>query len=139
MSRVADYTIKGFLYQFNKTLLEILNSPTGSAITVEGIVEDVEISTPTELIAIQCKYHEASDSFTMSSIFSPVLQMMTHFKANPSANVRYILFGHYPSVNPSNPPLVGDKELRAVLESKKQGPAGFHILAWYKFRCQWLQ
>ncbi|MGA2525126.1 MAG: hypothetical protein ABSF79_00705 [Smithellaceae bacterium] len=26
MSRAADYTIKGFLYQFNKTLLEILNS-----------------------------------------------------------------------------------------------------------------
>jgi len=41
MPQAADYIIKGFLYQFNKTLLEILNSQEDSIITVEGIVEDV--------------------------------------------------------------------------------------------------
>jgi hypothetical protein len=38
MSRVADYTIKGFLYQFHKTLLEILTSAADAEITVEGPV-----------------------------------------------------------------------------------------------------
>jgi hypothetical protein len=36
MSRSADYTIQGFLYQFNKTLLEILKAQADSIITVEG-------------------------------------------------------------------------------------------------------
>jgi len=43
MSRAADYTIKGFLYQFNKTLIEILDSTEDCVVTIEGIVEDVEI------------------------------------------------------------------------------------------------
>ena len=51
MSRTVDYTIKGFLYQFNKTLLEILNSPQDGIIKVEGIVEDVDIMTPTIITA----------------------------------------------------------------------------------------
>jgi hypothetical protein len=99
MSRAADYTIKGFLYQFNKTLLVILNSQEDSIITVEGIVEDVEIVTPAMMTAIQCKYHEASDIFKPSGIFKPLLQMMDHFHANAGATIRYILFAHYPSVN----------------------------------------
>ena len=55
MSRAADYTIKGFLYQFNKTLLDILNSPDGSNITVEGIVEDVEIETSSGMTALAAR------------------------------------------------------------------------------------
>ena len=120
MSRAADYTIKGFLYQFHKTLLEILNSQDDSIITVEGIVEDVEIVTPTTMTAIQCKYHEASKTFTLSGIFEPLLQMMHHFFANPGANIRYILFAHYPSVNGIPHPAVGRTELQAALDSKNK-------------------
>ncbi|EPE2651041.1 hypothetical protein ACSG7X_002766 [Vibrio fluvialis] len=43
MSRTAESTIKGFLYQFQKTIKEILTAPFDSSITVEGIVEDVDI------------------------------------------------------------------------------------------------
>jgi hypothetical protein len=117
MSRAADYTIKGFLYQFNKTLLEILNSQEDSIITVEGIVEDVEIVTPATMTAIQCKYHEASETFTPSGIFKPLLQMMNHFHANAGANIRYILFAHYPSVKGTAQPTVGKPELQAALDS----------------------
>lgn len=120
MSRAADYTIKGFLYQFNKTLLEILNSLDDSIITAEGIVEDVEIVTPVTMTAIQCKYHEASKTFTSSGIFEPLLQMMRHFHANPSANIRYILFAHYPSVKGMPHPTVGRTELQAALDSKNK-------------------
>jgi hypothetical protein len=120
MSRAADYTIKGFLYQFNKTLLEILNSQEDSIITVEGIVEDVEIVTPAMMTAIQCKYHEANESFKPSGIFKPLLQMMDHFHANSSANIRYILFAHYPNVNGLAQPTVGKAELQAALDSKNK-------------------
>lgn len=120
MSRAADYTIKGFLYQFNKTLLEILNSQDDSIITVEGIVEDVEIVTPAMMTAIQCKYHEASESFTPSGIFKPLLQMMHHFHTNPDANIHYILFAHYPSVNGMAQPSVGRTGLQAALDSKNK-------------------
>lgn len=121
MSRAADYTIKGFLYQFNKTLLEILNSSDGSNITVEGIVEDVEIVTPSVMTAIQCKYHEAIETFTPSSIFKPLLQMMHHFHTHPDANIRYILFAHYPSVTGMQQhPTVGKAEFGAAIASKKK-------------------
>ncbi|MDO8802790.1 MAG: hypothetical protein Q7R35_00020 [Elusimicrobiota bacterium] len=121
MSRAADYTIKGFLYQFNKTLLEILNSPDGSSITAEGIIEDVEIVT-TSLMkkAIQCKYHEASKTFISSSIFKPLLQMMCHFHANPGANIHYILFAHYPSVTGTSQPSIGKTDLQAALNSNNR-------------------
>lgn len=120
MSHTADYTIKGFLYQFNKTLLEILNSQNDSIITVEGIVEDVEIVTPAVMTAIQCKYHEASETFTPSGIFKPLLQMMHHFHANPGANIRYILFAHYPSATGTLQPTVGKPDFQAALDSKNK-------------------
>jgi len=120
MSRAADYTIKGFLYQFNKTLLEILKSQDDSIITVEGIIEDVEIAMPAEIKAIQCKYHEASETFTPSGIYKPLLQMMDHFHANSTANIRYILFAHYPSVKGHPRPPVGKAELQAALDSENK-------------------
>jgi hypothetical protein len=120
MSRAADYTIKGFLYQFNKTLLEILNSKDDSVIRVEGIVEDIEIVTPVVMTAIQCKYHEASEAFTPSGIFKPLLQMMDHFHANGTVNIRYVLFAHFPSVTEIPHPRVGMAELQTALDSKNK-------------------
>ncbi|MCT7009442.1 hypothetical protein M1749_24160, partial [Salmonella enterica subsp. enterica serovar Oranienburg] len=71
MARTADYTIQGFLYQFNKTLLEILRAAGDSVVTVEGIVEDIDIVAGDVTTAIQCKYHESNDVFTLSSIYKP--------------------------------------------------------------------
>lgn len=120
MSRSADYTIKGFLYQFNKSLLEILSANDNSIITVEGIVEDVEIVTPGKMTAIQCKYHEATEAFTASGIFKPLLQMMYHFHSNRSADIRYVLFAHYPSVKEKPHPSIGIDELQAAINSKNK-------------------
>ena len=79
MDRTADYSIQGFLYQFNKTLLEVLKSADDAEITVEGIIEDIEIAAEAGLTAIQCKYHETKEDFTASTLFKPLLQMMLHF------------------------------------------------------------
>ncbi|MDR4460308.1 MAG: hypothetical protein MRJ67_07290 [Nitrospirales bacterium] len=120
MARSADYTIQGFLYQFNKTVLEILKAPDNGIITVEGIVEDIEIASPISQTAIQCKYHEASTSFTESAIYKPLLQMLKHFSDNPNSNIRYVLFAHFPGVSTPHP-AVGKDTLQAALKSKDKG------------------
>jgi hypothetical protein len=125
MSRSADFTIKGFLYQFNKSLIEILNSGNHDVVTVEGVAEDVEVLKPGGTTAIQCKYHEASECFTPSSIYKPVLQMMLDFIDHPSAPVRYVLFGHYPGAadTPSRPLL--KQYLQGALDSGNRDLQGF--------------
>lgn len=117
MPRAADYTIQGFLYQFNKTALEILKAQNDDNITVEGIVEDIEVASPASLTAIQCKYHEASTSFTASTIYKPLLQMLKHFSDNPTANIRYVLFAHFQGVGMPTP-AVDKATLHAALASK---------------------
>ncbi len=113
MDRTADYTIQGFLYQFHKTLLEVLKSPDDSEIAVEGIIEDIEIAAPAGLTAIQCKYHEAKEDFTASTIFKPLLQMMQHFHNNQHANISYVLFAHFPK--PPDNYTVSKADLEAAL------------------------
>ncbi len=41
MGRIADSTIKGFMYQFNLSLNEILKS-TNEIVKIEGIIEDID-------------------------------------------------------------------------------------------------
>ncbi len=94
MSRTADYTIQGFLYQFNKTLLEILSSPDDAVITIEGIVEDIDIETSSMLTAIQCKYHE-TQKYTPGKIYKPLIEMMHHFYRHHGRSTKYILFTHF--------------------------------------------
>ncbi len=95
MPRTADYTILGFLYQFNKTLIEILNASADATITVEGIIEDIDVADANQLTAIQCKYHETKSTFTLSDIFKPILQMMDHYSRNNSHDITYRIFAHF--------------------------------------------
>lgn len=53
--RQADSTIKGYLYQFNKSIYEILQSKDDEIVTLEGVIEDIDIQSPTSLTTIQCK------------------------------------------------------------------------------------
>jgi len=111
--RVADSTIKGFLYQFNKTILEIASADDEDVITVEGVVEDVDIlSASGELEAIQCKYHETKEKFTPSQIFKPLLQMAEAYDKNPTAKIKYTIFIHVPNED------YGEKDIEpSILDS----------------------
>jgi hypothetical protein len=116
MSRAADYTIQGFLYQFNKTLLEILKAQDDSVITVEGIIEDIEINDKDLITAIQCKYHESNEAYTIGTIYKPLLQMMYHFHFYSEGKINYVLFAHFPGL--SNEEFSVDKtELQKALSS----------------------
>lgn len=100
MSRTADYTIQGFIYQFIVTLQNLLQlTDANKEITVEGIIEDIDIISPTGIEAIQCKYHEGKDKFTLSAIYKPVLQMMCHYQKNATiaTKIKYRLFAHFPN------------------------------------------
>lgn len=117
MGRSADYTIQGFLYQFNQTLAELLKAADEAEITIEGIVEDIEVATFSGTKAIQCKYHETQDKYTPSILYDPLLQMMKHFKSNPVAKIKYHLFAHFPN----NPVIViSAVELKSALSSRNK-------------------
>jgi hypothetical protein len=117
MSREADYTIKGFIYQFNKTLEQVLTEPTGTEITVEGIIEDIDVISSGFIKAIQCKYHETKEKYKPSDIAKPILQMLVHFSKNKDKDIQYILYAHF------SDEAVGEKiipkiEVETILNSK---------------------
>lgn len=56
--RQANSIIKGYLYQFNKSILEILKAENNASIVLEGVIEDIDINCPSGTTTTQCKYHE---------------------------------------------------------------------------------
>ena len=97
-NRQAIDTIRGYLYQFDNTILQILNhEDENSSFTVEGI-EDIDIEQiDNETITIQCKYYEKSE-FTPSIIKDAITWMVKDFStriSNDSKLIQYKLFGHY--------------------------------------------
>lgn len=76
--RQADSTIKGYLYQFNKSILEILCMSDDAILILEGIIEDIDILSPTGTTTIQCKYHE-DRKFRMSSVAVPIIEMLCNY------------------------------------------------------------
>lgn len=119
MSRVADSTIQGFLYQFNITLQEILKASEDDEITVEGIIEDIDIGRENNTVAIQCKYHEGQEKFSLSKIYKPILQMMKTFAENPNANIEYILYMYFPNLVDSEMKITLD-DLTEIIETKNK-------------------
>lgn len=117
--RTADYTIQGFLYQFNKTLVEILNAGEKATITVEGPIEDIEVLANGHVDAIQCKYHEGKAKFQLSAVYKPLLQMMEHFHNNPKLSVRYRLYAYFPNEALGTRPLT-QLELQEALDSESK-------------------
>lgn len=94
--RQANSTIKGYLYQFNKSILEILSADDGASVTLEGAIEDIDVHLPNMTSTIQCKYHEDL-KFTMSSVAAPILEMICHYNECVALgkSTQYILFAHY--------------------------------------------
>jgi hypothetical protein len=95
--RSAIDTIRGYFYQFDYSILKVLQlSDPGDSIAVECI-EDVDIRTATEVSAVQCKYY-AGTEYNHSVIKPAVMYMLSHFKAirdDGKPVVRYSLCGHY--------------------------------------------
>lgn len=94
--RQADSTIKGYLYQFNKSILTILEAENDASIVLEGVIEDIDIHSPSSSTTIQCKYHE-DKKYQISSVATPILEMLCHYceSAYLGKEVFYILYAYY--------------------------------------------
>lgn len=94
--RQADSTIKGYSYQFNKSILETLQAGDSDKVVLEGIIEDIDIQSPTSTTTIQCKYHEEK-KYQVSSVAVPILEMLCHHCecAYLGKTVSYILYAYY--------------------------------------------
>jgi hypothetical protein len=99
MDRSAIDTIKGYFYQFDYSILSLLNlTDPGGSIEIECI-EDIDVNTATETTAIQCKYY-AKTEYNHSVIKEPIMYMLTHFrdlKVSSGKQVNYLLRGYYES------------------------------------------
>lgn len=96
--RSATATIKGYFYQFDQTIVRLLEASKNASITVEGI-EDVDLIDKDDSAFIQCKYYEGTE-YIHSVIKDAVIHMLKHFHAAgcPSNQVfKYRLYGHYKS------------------------------------------
>ncbi|MEW4925564.1 hypothetical protein [Algibacter sp. 2305UL17-15] len=86
------YAIKGFEYQIDKNILEILNeSNENKAINIE---QNQDIDSVD--FVMQVKYKEAT-KFTPSTIKKPVIQLIDEFKKNNSK--QYILYCYFKDFN----------------------------------------
>jgi len=98
-NRSATDTIKGYFYQFDYSIDKLLNLKDDlDAIAVEGI-EDIDIDSLTESIAIQCKYY-AKTEYNHSVIAKPIRLMLNHFKKvkdGTTSKMKYHIYGHYKS------------------------------------------
>lgn len=98
-SRSATSIIKGYFYQFDSSILELLKLHNNSSfITVEG-VEDIDVNSNDEETAIQCKYYESS-KYNHSIIAKPIRLMLKHFsecKKGEKPIIKYKLRGFYES------------------------------------------
>lgn len=95
-SRDAVSTIKGYYYQFDYFVLQLLNLQNNTdTVRIEGI-EDVDVLTFGEVKAIQCKYYEGTIC-TPSLIGGAVRPMLMHFAEHKDDPVKYTyrLFGHF--------------------------------------------
>jgi hypothetical protein len=95
--RSAVDTIRGYFYQFDYSILSVLQlHDSDDSIAVECI-EDVDILTATEVTAVQCKYY-AGTEYNHSVIKPAIMYMLSHFKAikaEAKATVKYSLRGHF--------------------------------------------
>jgi hypothetical protein len=124
MNREADYTIKGFIYQFNKTLEQVLSEPNGTEVTVEGIIEDIDVVSAGLTKAIQCKYHETKEKYKLSDISKPILQMLVHYANNKDKHIQYILYAHF-SDEKEGERTISKSDIETILKSKDKSYLNF--------------
>lgn len=97
-SRDAVSTIKGYYYQFDHYILQLLRlANDDDAVRIEGI-EDVDIITGDITNAVQCKYYDGTRC-SPSEVGKAVRPMLRHFSENKNnpKKYRYSLYGHYSS------------------------------------------
>ena len=77
-SRAAVDTIKGYYYQFDYFILQLISLVNETdTVTIEGI-EDVDVFEEKEIVAVQCKYYEKTE-YNHSIIAKPIRLMLKDY------------------------------------------------------------
>ena len=94
--RQADSTIKGYLYQFNKSILEIMHLSENDTLVLEGVIEDIDILSNASETTIQCKYHE-DKKCTISSVAVPIIEMLCNYceSSYMGKDIHYVLYAYF--------------------------------------------
>jgi hypothetical protein len=117
--RSADATIKGYFYQFNKTIEEILKLKSDKdTVTVEGI-EDIDITSIDGTQSVQCKYY-SSHSLTNSSIREPLILMLDHYRNSiTSPPEKYTLYGYFKNQQAIEIRTITLEDIKSILTYKE--------------------
>ena len=97
-SRDAVDTIKGYYYQFDYFIFQLIGLANETdTVTIEGM-EDVDIFNDKQVVAVQCKYY-AKTKYNHSVIAKPIRLMLKDYvnRTPERREIRYKLYGKYQS------------------------------------------
>jgi hypothetical protein len=97
MDRSATDIIKGYFYQFDYSILNLLLLESDVESVQIECIEDIDVHTAKETTAVQCKYY-AKTEYNHSVIKDPIMFMLSHFadvKAGKTSPIKYFLTGYY--------------------------------------------
>lgn len=125
VNRDACATIQGFLYQFDATILSILEMQEDDCLTVEGI-EDFDVFNKDMSELFQCKYYEAA-RLTPSTIRDAIMPMLKGFlrlNSKERATRRFHLYGHFKDSVPEEKTLSGDEIKKSMFRKERTTRSG---------------
>ncbi len=118
--REATASIRGYFYQLDAALLEILRAGLNDDIVIEG-VEDFDRYSDEGVIYGQVKYY-AEQSLTDSVLRDPLYKLFVHFhglEEGQRAGRKYILYGHFSEVKIDIGELSVER-FKSVMEYRKE-------------------
>jgi hypothetical protein len=126
-SRSAEATIKGYYYQFDTSILKLLELVNGDDKIYLERIEDVDIETATEFTAVQCKYL-SKPRFINSAVREPIELMIRHFVSSKTPNLNYILYAHFTEETGGDTVVIDLDRLKEILTyTEKKVEKALHI------------
>jgi hypothetical protein len=124
-NRSADAALAGYYYQFDKTILSLLElAKANNSVTIEG-VEDIDIEGQS-FTAVQCKYL-TSKKYSLAAIRKPILLMLDDFITR-AVPINYRLFVYFGEKLPAPPNTLSLPQLKDALTYTSKGKnSAYHI------------
>jgi len=129
VNRDACATIQGFLYQFDATILSILELKDDEHLTVEGI-EDFDIYSKDMSELFQCKYFEAT-KLTDATIRDAILPMLKGFlliNKKERAKRKFHLYGYFKDSVCEEKTLSGPEIAKLLCRHERPTKPGTHLV-----------
>jgi hypothetical protein len=125
VNRDACATIQGYLYQFDATILSILDLQDNDSVTVEGI-EDFDVFRKNISELFQCKYYEAArlTRSTMRDAILPMIKGFLRLNSKERATRRFHLYGYFKDSVPEEKTLSGDEIKKSLIRKKHTTRSG---------------